>query len=128
MSIDVSQRILDLRMKKNWSQTRLAQHMNFSKSTMSKIESGARKVSAEELKEFAKAFGVTTDYLLGLHEVPLSPISTNQWDIQTLLESNEQVYYTDEVALTESDKAIITDIIGGYIRGKNKRQHNYEWL
>ncbi|MGX7196839.1 helix-turn-helix domain-containing protein [Enterococcus olivae] len=34
---EIPQKIVDLREKKNWSQTELANKMDFSKSTMSKI-------------------------------------------------------------------------------------------
>ena len=40
--------------------------MNFSKSTMSKIESGSRKVTIDEVKKLAILFGVMPNYLLGV--------------------------------------------------------------
>lgn len=120
---NIRRRIIDLREKKNWSQTELAQKMGFSKSTMSKIESGSRKISAEELKELAEIFDVTTDYLLGLRDIPFDKHQTNHWDIQTLLESKAKIYYAEEGALSDADKLIIADMIGGYIWKKNQRQH-----
>jgi transcriptional regulator with XRE-family HTH domain len=66
MTNELSKRIIDLRESKNWTQTQLAEKMGLSKSTMSKIESGYRKITTDELKLLSEIFGVSTDYLLGI--------------------------------------------------------------
>lgn len=58
-------RIIDLREKRNMTQTELAKQMGLDKSSMSKIESGTRKVSSDELAKLSSVFGVSSDYLLG---------------------------------------------------------------
>lgn len=62
----IQQQIINLRKQNNWSQIKLANEMNFSKSTMSKIESGSRKVTIDEVKKLAILFGVMPNYLLGV--------------------------------------------------------------
>ncbi|MGX7196840.1 hypothetical protein [Enterococcus olivae] len=47
---------------------------------------------------------------------------TNQLDLQTLLESNAKIRYAEEGTLTESDKLILSDLIGGYIGKKKQRE------
>lgn len=46
------------------SQEFVARQMNFSRPTISAIESGQRKVTAEELDRFSKLYGVSVDELL----------------------------------------------------------------
>lgn len=62
---DLAMRIIDLRESTDMTQTELAKRLHLSKSSMSKIESGTRKVSSDELLVLADIFNVTTDYLLG---------------------------------------------------------------
>jgi transcriptional regulator with XRE-family HTH domain len=61
----LNERIIDLRESKDLTQTELAKRLSIDKSAMNKIESGTRKVSADELSKLASIFDVTTDYLLG---------------------------------------------------------------
>lgn len=58
-------RIVDLREKCNMTQIELAKKMGFTKSTMSKIENGTRKISSDELRKLTNIFNVSADYLLG---------------------------------------------------------------
>ncbi len=73
-------RIINLREAKNWTQIELGRKLNLDKSTMNKIESGARKVSTNELEKIADIFNVSTDYLLGRenkqYELPESKSQT----------------------------------------------------
>lgn len=65
---ELARRIIDLRERNNMTQVELAKKINLSKSKMSKIESGDRRVTSDELAAFAEVFGVSTDYLLGRPE------------------------------------------------------------
>lgn len=60
--------LINQRELKNWSQAELARRVGMDSSYISKIESGTRKVSSNELDKFAEVFGVSTDYLLGRPE------------------------------------------------------------
>ena len=61
----LKERIINLRESRNLSQTDLAKMVDMSNSTFNKIEAGTRKISSSELKKFAIAFNVSSDYLLG---------------------------------------------------------------
>lgn len=58
-------RIVNLREDVDMKQTELARRLGLDKSAMSKIESGDRKVSSDELQNLSEIFDVSSDYLLG---------------------------------------------------------------
>lgn len=61
----ISRRISNLLDYSNLNQTDIARLTNIDRTSISKIKSGVRKVSASELNKFAKIFNVPIDYLLG---------------------------------------------------------------
>lgn len=63
--MDISQRLKELRARKGYSQAELADKLHVSKSTISMIESGARRPSYEMLELIGDFFNVDIDYLLG---------------------------------------------------------------
>lgn len=65
MNKSLPKKIIDLRERVDMKQAELARRLSIDKSAMSKIESGTRKVSSDELKKIAEIFDVSTDYLLG---------------------------------------------------------------
>ena len=50
------------------SQGQVAKMVNLHRPSISEIEAGRRKVSAEELAEFARIYGVSMDWLAGVDE------------------------------------------------------------
>lgn len=77
----IGERIEELRKDKGWSQQQLAERIFVSKSQISRIESGETKnVSSEMIIAFARAFNVSTDYLLGLSKLR----SPKNYDISQL--------------------------------------------
>lgn len=66
----LGQRIYELRTALGWSQVDLAKKLAVAKQTVSNWENDNIQPSVEMLVRLAKIFGVTTDYLLGLEEVP----------------------------------------------------------
>ena len=50
------------------SQRQVAKMVNLHRPSVSEIEAGHRKVSAEELAEFARIYGVSMDWLAGVNE------------------------------------------------------------
>lgn len=66
----LGERIFELRTAFGWSQVQLAQKLNISKQTVSNWENDNIQPSIEMLLRIAKTFGVTTDYLLGLDQIP----------------------------------------------------------
>ena len=67
LSGTVNERIGDLRTKMGISQKELAQMIDVAPSQISRIENGETKsINSEILVKLAKAFHVSTDYILGL--------------------------------------------------------------
>ena len=66
----LGQRISELRAALGWSQVQLAKRLGVAKQTVSNWENDNIQPSIEMLVRLSKLFGVTTDYLLGLEEIP----------------------------------------------------------
>ena len=71
----LSKRIHELRGALGWSQVELARALNVSKQTVSNWENDNIQPSIDMLLRLAGVFGVTTDYLLGLEDVPRLDVS-----------------------------------------------------
>lgn len=63
--VELHERIRIAREDAGLTQNQLAKLMEVSRPTVSEIEAGRRKVSAEELGKMADLFGVSTEWLLG---------------------------------------------------------------
>lgn len=63
-------RIRELRTSFGWSQVELAEKLNVSKQTVSNWENDNIQPSIEMLMRLARIFRISTDYLLGLDEIP----------------------------------------------------------
>lgn len=66
--LELGQKIKKLRESRSWSQAELARRAGITKSAISTYELGMRTPSADVVCAFAKAFGVSADYLLGIAE------------------------------------------------------------
>lgn len=64
--IKFKEKLKELRMEKNLSQTELAQKLNVSQRSVSHWEIGSRQPDFETLELLANFFEVSADYLLGL--------------------------------------------------------------
>lgn len=115
-------RIIDLREKRDWSQTKLASELGISKSTMSKIENGSRKLSTEELDKLSDIFNVTSDYLLGRSDYPLNNHKNYLYDLEQLLNSEAKLTYSDEYVISEEEKKFFNDIIAGHFQLSDKKE------
>lgn len=76
--ISIGNRIETLRKSIGMSQQRLAELLSISRPTVSQIENGHRKVSAEELKKIADIFNTSSDSLLNPHKSPSVSIRENR--------------------------------------------------
>jgi len=63
-------RIRDLRIDKDYSQTLVAEHLNIAQNTLSQYELGERNIPNEVLVHLALFFDTSVDYLLGLTDSP----------------------------------------------------------
>lgn len=64
------ERINELRQSLGWSQVELAARLSVSKQTVSNWENGNIQPSVDMLVRLSKVFNVSTDYLLGLENIP----------------------------------------------------------
>jgi transcriptional regulator with XRE-family HTH domain len=109
---DLAIRIVDLREKKNITQTELAKKMDLDKSSMSKIENGTRKVSSDEVAKLANIFNVTTDYLLGRKS------KADKVHNMTVDEALGTIMSFEGQPVTEHDKKVMKDLLESYLRNK----------
>lgn len=66
--MDLGLKVRRLRESRDWSQAELARRTGVTKSAISTYELGLRTPSADVVCAFAKVFGVSADYLLGIAE------------------------------------------------------------
>lgn len=62
-------RLKELRTEKKLSQTKLAELFNISQQAVSHYEKGIRDIDSSLIKNLAKFFDVSTDYLLGISDI-----------------------------------------------------------
>lgn len=98
--------LVNLREENNWTQAELARRVNMDSSYISKIESGARKVSSNELARFAEVFHVTTDYLLGRPEQ-----STEELENIDLEQALDNAHSFSGKPLSERDRKVAKDVL-----------------
>ena len=60
----LSEKIMDLRKSRGWSQEELAERLDVSRQSVSKWESGASTPEPDKIVAISEIFGVSTDYLL----------------------------------------------------------------
>ena len=67
MAWNIGERVGILRHAKGWTRAELARRTKLNQTHLWKIEQGQRaRVEAETVRRLARAFGCTTDYLLGM--------------------------------------------------------------
>ena len=66
----LGQRICELRTAIGWSQVDMAKKLGVAKQTVSNWENENIQPSIEMLVRISKLFGVSTDYVLGLEQIP----------------------------------------------------------
>ncbi len=66
--LGLGKKVRQLRESREWSQAELARRAGVTKSAISTYELDMRTPSADVVCAFAKAFGVSSDYLLGIAE------------------------------------------------------------
>ncbi len=100
MKIDytaIGKRIKKLRTDKHWSQEKLREKINISKTHMSHIESGTTKLSLPILVDIANAFDTTTDHILRdsvhsttpvfMHEIQEILSDCNTYELRAMIET-----------------------------------------
>lgn len=92
--LDFGKRLKSLRLEKGWTQEMLAKRLGLSKSIVSAYETSLRYPSYEILVRICYVYGVSADYLLGIH-------SRREIDTSGLSAENERLVYQLIDALRE---------------------------
>lgn len=105
--------IFKLRNSKKMSQAEFGSLFNVVKQTVSSWEKGINKPDADKLKEIAEYFHVSTDYLLGLTDIPYTVEYLMSLDEKTLKEMAEEGGPWNDAfeALSELDEEQIKKVI-----------------
>lgn len=94
--MDIGERIVKLRERKNWSQRELARRANLNTSVMNRIEQGDRPLRDVELKIFSELFDVTTDFLITGKEKSESSFQNNIEDPDFMYAMRSADGFTEE--------------------------------
>jgi len=70
----IAQRLRSARENAGLSQGQVARELNVHRPTISEIEAGRRRVSADEMSRFAQMYGVSMDWLTGTQERSNDPV------------------------------------------------------
>lgn len=68
-------RIRELRLSNGWRQADLADKLHLKKNTISRYETESLGIDAKDIVALCTIFGCTSDYLIGLSDVPYSAVS-----------------------------------------------------
>lgn len=93
-------RLKELREERNWKMREAAAFLNKSYTTYVNHEKGYREPNSEDLKSYAKAYGVSVDYLIGRTNVrtPISEDRTDEKDaLRFALFNGDNVDISDEM-------------------------------
>ena len=96
----LAERIVNLREKIDMKQSDLAKKLEIDKSAMSKIESGDRKVSSDELKQLSSIFKVSIDYL----------VDGKENNNEGLTENQKLIAYSIDPDITDEEREAIIEM------------------
>lgn len=89
------EKLRDAREKLGYSQEYVARCLGVSRSTITQIELGNRRINADEIKSFCELYHLSADYLTGVEQVP----------------SNQLVFARGFSELSEADQQEIINLI-----------------
>lgn len=123
----LANKIVNLREERNITQSELARRLGLDKSSMSKIESGSRKVSTDELKRISEIFEVSTDYLLGNTtdrngHTPSWATNEDKKDLKRFLEENANGMTYGGEGLTDEEQKQVRRVLEGLFWDKQKQK------
>lgn len=117
---DLGELIKALRAERGYSQAKLAEKLNKSKSTISKYESNQKMPPLETLIDISLLFNVSLDYLAGIEKgksFPISGLTHEQIEIinTLIIEFRNKKKYSP-VSLTKRQLELINEIIIEFLR------------
>jgi transcriptional regulator with XRE-family HTH domain len=117
-SVSLGKKIKQLRMEKNWSQDEFAYHANIDGRQVSRYENDKVMPSVEVIIKIAKAFNVSTDFLLldtaerRTLDNNMSRVAQRAMMMKTLSEDDEKslIHLLDAIEAKNKFKAIASEI------------------
>ncbi|MGE0773085.1 MAG: helix-turn-helix domain-containing protein [Cyclobacteriaceae bacterium] len=107
--VNIGERITELRKRKNWSQSDLAEAIGASRDIIGKYERNENSPSVEMAVKIAKAFDVPVDYLLG--------------EGKHASYSKETVKRIEEIeSMDDKTRSVLFNLIDTYIRDAKARK------
>jgi transcriptional regulator with XRE-family HTH domain len=88
---EIGERIRNERQYRGYSQQQIADYLDISRSSVSLMENGERKISSIELRQLADFFNTTIDYLVN----ESSPDSTADQDVQMVARAARELSRED---------------------------------
>ena len=104
--------------EKKISINELAKRTGMAKSAISRYFNFTRTFPLNRADQFAKALGVTSEYLLGVKPIDEPVTTTTEYSETDLRKMAENAKTFDGKPLNESDIQAIQYIIEGYLKGK----------
>lgn len=102
MGSDIGERIRELRLKKSLTMDELAKRVGYnSRASISRVEHGETDLPLSKVKDFAKALGTSSAYLMGWTDDPQDSSDFSQmervaqWQENNPYLAEEPQYYTD---------------------------------
>lgn len=106
----VGKRLRWLRKRSNKTQEQVAKDMNLKNAnSVSRYETGERRVEPDMLAKFARYYDTTTDFITGLTDDPSQEQEETDRNIKKLLEKGE--LHWDGVPLTDEQLKPIRDLL-----------------
>lgn len=121
MSKDLSLRLRSARENKNLTQLQVAKLTGITNTTLSNYENATSRPDPDTLKLLAKTYNVTTDYLLGLSDVP-APVKKQEVQQQPQQPQDDFLSIINNVPLFEKMFRFVPPLSSSSI--KTKKAHN----
>lgn len=125
MMKSVGERIRYLRNQKEWSLRELEKRTGINYSVLSRIESGKRAITDEEIKIFSDIFDVSSDFILGRTDNMELTIE-EKLDRALQLRDGEKIYFYDMEGLSDEDIEMLKKQIELYREMSEKRKKEKE--
>jgi transcriptional regulator with XRE-family HTH domain len=103
----IGKRLKEVREKRKWTQTYVANQMGIAPNTYNNYENDTRGVSEEMLVKIADLFGVSIDYLLGRVNVPDGVLTAMERNLSDSIELNEKDFL--KLNITVAGKPLTTE-------------------
>jgi len=119
------ERIRYLRNKREWSLRELEKRTGINYSVLSRIESGKRAITDEEIKIFSDIFDVSSDFILGRIDNMELTIE-EKLDRALQLRDGEKIYFYDMEGLSDDDIEMLKKQLELYREMSEKRKKEKE--